>query len=150
MSAAGRARVVELVAGATLSPEQPPLVHVGSGSQAPLEQQAGQTRLYELVTDRVEPSRRTGLTICTTKLHDEGWRVLVRYEVAGAYSRGDIDAMIAADMRAITRALEAASDWSDVLEHLTVGQYTFDYVPGPEGEPLALIAELPLRARFYE
>jgi hypothetical protein len=153
VSVAGRARVVELVAGTTLTPEHPALVHVGGGAQAPLEEHVGRTRLYELVDDAAaEGAHIAPLTMCDTPLWQEGWRLRVRYETAGPFAHGDTRAQIAADVRAITKSLRVASDWAAVLEHLQVGhqQYTVEEVPGPEGEPLALIAELPLRARFYE
>ncbi len=155
MSAAARARIVEIVgAVAHGDTNLPPvsLVHIGHGPTAPLDEQAGQTGLYELVNDPNAPLAEVALTRCTTPLWEEGWLLRVRFETAGAHSRGQVDALIAAVARAITRALRVASDWVAVLEHLAVrpNETRQEEIPGPEGEPLAIIAELPLRARFYE
>jgi hypothetical protein len=155
VSYAGRTRVVDLVSAVTHADSGLPpvtLVHIGEGASAPLEAHVGQSGLYEVVTDPASPMARITMTTCTSPQWEEGWLLRVRFETAGPHSRGMADALVGAVVRAVVRALRVASAWSDVLVHLSArpDEVRAEEVPGPEGEPLAIIAELPLRARFHE
>lgn len=161
MSKAGRALIIETVGGtsvpAGLSPpgDAGAFVHLGHGSLAPLEQHVGRSRLFEVVDDP-SPSDRphvAPMTLCTTPLWDEDWLIRVRYEAAGPASAGDTDlsTVIAGDVRAITAAVRSAA-LTPTFDLVVVGhrRHRTEVIPGPEGEPLATIAEIPLRVRFYE
>lgn len=155
MSAAGRALIIETVGGCTVAAgmsvpgDRGAFVHIGEGSHAPLEKQAGQSRLFEVVDDPLPADRphSVGMTPCTSPLWDEDWLVRVRYEAAGPSLRG----AISADVRAITTKLRT-TNLSAAFDLVQVGHRRSDIeeIPGPDGEPLALIAAIPLRVRFHE
>lgn len=156
MSAAGRLLIVETVGGCAVSAaESPPgdrgaFVHIGEGSHAPLDQHVGQSRLFEVVVDPLPADRphSVGMTPCTSPLWDEDWLVRVRYEAAGP---SDLRGVIGADVRAITTKLRT-TNLSAAFDLVMVGHRRSDIeeIPGPDGEPLALIAAIPLRVRFHE
>lgn len=153
MSTAGRQRVVDLVAAVVPPTAGAPFVHIGR-SAAPLEEHVGATRLFEVVNSDADVVPIVGMTRCDTPLWAEEWLIRVRYEAAGPHvlDGGDLDALIAEDTRAIIKALRVASAWSDVLENLLAGHRFRRPVAhtGEAGDELARIAEIPIRARFYE
>ncbi|RTL21339.1 MAG: hypothetical protein EKK55_16360 [Rhodocyclaceae bacterium] len=156
MSAAGRALIVETVGAIAVPTGDPPpgdcgaFVHVGLGPRAPLAQHAGRSRVFEVVADPLPGDRphSVGMTPCASPFWDEDWLIRVRYEAAGPVELHDT---VAADVRAIITGVRATNLTSE-FELVMAGhrRHEIEEIPGPDGEPLALIAEIPLRVRFHE
>lgn len=146
MSAAGHDRVRQLVAAVIPTVEAGIRFRVLEGAgKGPLE--AHPARTFELRSMSLPAD--AGVAAANVAEWTERWDLRVVYPASATHDATRLGKQIAADMRAIQRALTEAGDWAAVLDNIDArGPARIEPVPGAGGGVVAVVAVLTLTVSY--